>query len=336
MSDEQGVERGVDEPVPEVDQTHPDDELRGRRPGDDPFLPEEGFFWWLPRALMMGGVALALFLLIAATIHHGKFRLVLVEDESTALLQRGRFAPWGWEAFIPEGELDAWAPVAWPTETVEAPLKGELRVLAEDFLAFIRARAAEVREDQDLLGPLEAQEAAFEAWYQERWDEEPPQTGSIASLRSEARTAREAEEEQARLEQEARDAEAAQAAAAELADAQRRAELEAAGESVEEEAEAAGESELDAGAQTEPGVIDPFAPSVTPEPTPAPTAEPGEDPALTAARAYASDRRAALRNAEDLLSRLPPPGQGTPEDARDRAALERFILSMDTPAVRPR
>ena|GEM_PF-4282072 len=35
----------------------------GRRLGDDPFLPDEGFFWWLPRSFSLLVVAIAFMLL---------------------------------------------------------------------------------------------------------------------------------------------------------------------------------------------------------------------------------------------------------------------------------
>ncbi len=279
---------------------HPDDELRGHRPGDDPFLPEEGFFWWLPRALAMGGVAIALLLLIGATIHHGKYRLAHYEEGDTAVLERGRFRPWGWAPFIPDGALDAWAPVAWP-ESVDSPLEGEVRVLADAFLGFVRSQAAASREDEDTLGHLEAQEAALEAWYLGRWDEEPPQDRSIASLRSGWREeARLAQEEEERL----------------LAEAEERRR-----QREEEEALAAAAALAEAEAQVETGDSGEADEPVTPV----------TEVDLARARVYASDRRAVLRGAEELLARIP--AAGSPADQRDRRALQAFIEAMDTPVV---
>ena len=287
----------------------PDEELRGRRPGDDPFLPEEGFFWWLPRALSMAVILLALILLAGATLHHGKYRLARTDEGDMAVLERGRFRPWGWAPFIPDGALEAWAPVAWP-ESVETSLEGEVRVLADAFLGFIRSQAAESRDDRAVLGQLEAQEAALETWYLGRWKgQEPPQDNSIASLRAGwSDEARLAEEEEERLLREAeehrreREAAEAEAAAAALAAAE-------------------AESEIDA-------ALD--------QPSALPVAEPAApvtEVELARARVYASDRRAVLRGAEDLLGRLPSSKGGTGLDERDRRALQAFIEAMDTPVL---
>lgn len=48
-----------------------------------------------------------------------------------------------------------------------------------------------------------------------------------------------------------------------------------------------------------------------------------------AGRAYQQGRRALLQDAERLLRSLP--AQGTPEEGRDRAALQGFVEAMDTP-----
>ena len=52
---------------------------------------------------------------------------------------------------------------------------------------------------------------------------------------------------------------------------------------------------------------------------------------LEKGRAYNQARRALLLSAERLLGDLPPFGAGNPTEERDRAAIEAFILSMDTP-----
>ena len=49
-------------------------------------------------------------------------------------------------------------------------------------------------------------------------------------------------------------------------------------------------------------------------------------------RSYNASRRALLQHAEQMLDDLPPLGQGSPEQARDRQALQAFIVAMDTPA----
>lgn len=297
----------IDREEPADRTADPDDELRGRRPGDDPFLPEEGFFWWLPRTVAMVLIAAALILVIAATIHHGKYRLALYEEGDTAVLERGRFRPWGWAPFIPDGALESWAPVAWP-ESVDSPLEGEVRVLADAFLGFIRSQAAASKDDEDTLGQLEAQEAALETWYRGRWkDEDPPQDRSIATLRAAWREeTRLAQEDEERLLEEAED---------------RRRQREA--EEAEAAAVALAEAEAEAAAVAEEAEADP----VTSAPPPLSEVE------LARARVYQSDRRSVLREAEELLARLPAPGRGRPTDERDRLALQAFILSMDTPVV---
>ena len=169
-----------------------DETASGRRPGDDPFLPEEGFFWWLPRAAL--GVLL-LFLagyLITSTVNRGKYQLVL-DDEGNAQLQRGQFAPSGWTPFVPDGAVEAWAPVRWPDNTVEAPLDGELVDLADTFLGFLRASASRNLEDDQVLDRLGAQEEKYESWYGERWDaSEFPQAENVKEQRA-ARDNRRAE-----------------------------------------------------------------------------------------------------------------------------------------------
>jgi len=263
-----------------------------RRRGDDPFLPEEGFAWWFPRAAAMLLVGVSLVLLGTASVHHGQYRLVLLEDGG-AQLERGRFAPWGWESEIPDGALEAWAPVRWPAESVEAPLDGELRGLAETFLGFVRRQGREAAVGSEQLGRLEEQERELEVWYRERFSgDEPPAAGSLAERRAEleagARAAEAEAEERRRQEEEEVAAEAAASAAAELAEAQRRA--------------------RDAGAVAE------------------------EE--LRRARSFQAARRAVLRDAELLLEELQSEAEPSLERDRDRAALEAFIESMDTPVQR--
>ncbi len=253
------------------------------RSGDDPFLPEEGFFWWLPRAAAILLVLVALILLTVATIHHGKYRLVRLDD-GAASLERGRFAPRGWEAFAPDGGIEAWSGVQWHASAPEPPLHGELRDLAETWLGMIRAGAADISEgDFEALEQAESKEYAFEAWYQARYSATPPAVGSIGEVRASwalARAEAEAEAEaQAQAEEEAR------VRAAEAAEALARAHADAA---------------------------DP-------------------DEALTRARSYSAQRRALLGEVERLLRELPPAGAGSPEEERDRAALETLVRQMDTP-----
>jgi hypothetical protein len=46
-------------------------------------------------------------------------------------------------------------------------------------------------------------------------------------------------------------------------------------------------------------------------------------------RTYPAARRELLRDAEALMARLPPDGQGTAQQQRDRARLRAFIDGMD-------
>lgn len=255
-----------------------------RKSGDDPFLPEEGYFWWLPRAMAIALVSVCVVLLTVASVHHGKFRLQRLDD-GTVQLERGRFAPRGWGSFVPDGALGAWAPVPWPAQAPEPPLRGELRDLADTWLGMLRAQAEATNGDTVALAELRAREDSFSAWYSSHWGEEPPAEGSIGRLIQEQEQivseAAAAREEQRREETEA----AARAAAVEeMAAAQRR-------------------------------IVDP---------------EGVNADEIARARDYAADRRAVLRGAEELHERLP--GGGTPEEQRDREAIEAFIEAMDTPA----
>jgi len=256
-------------------------------PGDDPFLPEDGLLAWLPRAAAIGLVGVCVVLLSAAALHHGEYRLVRLDD-GTALLERGRFAPRGWEAAVPGGAVEAWAPIAWSGRAPAPPLRGELRDLAETWLGMIRDDAASLADgDLAALDVLGEREQSFEAWYRTRWGEAPPEVGAVPAIRASWAAAELAAEvaaaEQARI-AEVRTAEAAAAAAA-LARAQH-------------------DAADPTGAASE---------------------------ALERARTYSAERRALLREAEELLARLPPPSTGSAEEQRDREALEGFVRRMDTP-----
>lgn len=269
----------------------PDAHPRGHRPGDDPFLPEEGFYWWLPRAVTLILVLLALFLAGGTALHHGDYRLAKREQDGAAILEKGRFRPWGWEATIPGGALDAWAPVAWE-ESVEAPLEGGLRDLADVFHGFLRAAAVAARGNDSELARLEAQEAALGAWYRSRWPgREPSQACWIPALRAEWQQ-----------------------------DPGRRA---------SDGGPAAGPGRRAGGEEAAaPSTADPRRARAGSGDGPW-----SSDPRLELALAYASDRRAVLRDAEDLLASLPATGQGTPDEERDRLAIESFIRTMDTPVL---
>ncbi len=256
-------------------------------PGDDPFLPEDGLIAWLPRAAAIALVLVCVGLLIAAAVHHGKYRLVRLDDGS-AVLERGRFAPRGWEAAVPDGAVDVWTAIAWSESAPEPPLRGELRDLSETWVGMVRAEAAALPEgDLEALDALGVREQSFEAWYRARWGEDPPGVGAVPAIRASW-------------------AEAEQAAEAAAVEVERLAAIRA------EEAAAAAA----ALAQAQFHAADPVG---------------AADDALDRARTYSSDRRALLRQAEELMARLPAPGTGSPEDERDRAALEGFVQRMDTP-----
>ncbi len=275
-----------DDPIDQEPGPEPDEDAQPRRrAGDDPFLPEEGYFWWLPRVAAIALVTICVVLLTVATVHHGKYRLQRLED-GTVQLERGRFAPRGWGSYVPDGAVGAWSPVPWPHQAPDPPLRGELRDLSDTWLGMLRAHAEEVREDDGALGALAGQEDGFEAWYRGRWSEEPATEGSVEQLRR----------EQERL--------VADAAAAR--EQQQREEDEAA-------ARAAAAEEL---ARAQHAVVDP---------------EGAQADELSRARDYSADRRGLLGTAEQLLARLPP--DGSPEQERDRAAIEAFIAAMDTPAA---
>jgi hypothetical protein len=148
-------------------------------------------FWWLPRAALLLFLLIGAGYLIGSSLNRGKYQLVL-DEQGAALLQRGRFAPGGWNSFVPDGALDAWAPVAWPDQTVEAPLEGELVDLADTYLGFLRAKAAQHIEDDVVLDAMVAQERKLEAWYASRWDAASvPQAGEVKALRAARDSARE-------------------------------------------------------------------------------------------------------------------------------------------------
>lgn len=161
-----------------------DETASGRRPGDDPFLPEEGFFWWLPRAaLALVGLALILFV-VASVYNHGRYQLIR-DSSGAALLQRGAFSPSGWNAHLPDGAALAWAPIPWPADSVEPPMQGEVLDLAESFLGFLRAEAARNIEDDQRLAALEEQEEHFGNWFRSRFEgQDFPHEGSVRDLRA--------------------------------------------------------------------------------------------------------------------------------------------------------
>ncbi len=156
-----------------------DETASGRRPGDDPFLPEEGLFWWLPKAALALLLVLGVGYVVASSVQHGKYQLVRGPD-GYAHLERGRFALGGWAAFVPDGALEAWEPLPWPDQSVETPLAGDLVELADTYLGFLRSSASKHIEDDTRLKLLSLQEERLEAWYRDRWGaDEVPQPGDV-------------------------------------------------------------------------------------------------------------------------------------------------------------
>jgi len=168
-----------------------DETASGRRPGDDPFLPEEGLFWWLPRAALLLILLLGLGYLTLSSVNRGKYQLVL-DGDGNAVLERGRFSTSGWNSFVPDGALEAWAPVPWPQQSVEAPLEGALVDLADTYLGFLRFQATKHLEDDVVLDVLAVQEEKLEDWYRTRWDAASvPQPGDVKAQRAARDHARE-------------------------------------------------------------------------------------------------------------------------------------------------
>lgn len=160
-----------------------DETASGRRPGDDPFLPEENLLWWLPRAGLLLLLVFGSAYVAVAALQHGKYQLVHGPD-GDAHLERGRFALSGWAPFVPDGALEAWAPLPWPEQSVEAPLAGELVDLADTYLGFLRSSASKHIEDDAKLDLLSAQEERLEAWYSDRWGaDEVPQSRDVKAQR---------------------------------------------------------------------------------------------------------------------------------------------------------
>ncbi len=160
-----------------------------RRPGDDPFLPEQELLWWLPRAAVLVGIVGAIIVLALSAGHRRQVRLAAVDGG--AVLERGALAPAGWTPWVPDGAVDAWAPVVWPEDGPAAPLDGELRLISDTFAGMLRRSARDAAGEVEQLEPLAAQEEAFAVWYAGRFDGDgPPGSGEVAALLAAARIPR--------------------------------------------------------------------------------------------------------------------------------------------------
>lgn len=160
-----------------------------RRPGDDPFLPEQELLWWLPRAAVLVGIVGAIILLALSAGHRRQVQLAAVDG--AAVLQRGALAPVGWTPWVPDGAVDAWAPVLWPEDGPAAPLDGELRLISDTFAGMLRRAARGAAGDVATLEALATQEEAFGVWYAGRFDGDgPPGAGEVAALLAAARVPR--------------------------------------------------------------------------------------------------------------------------------------------------
>ena len=115
---------------------------------DGPFAPDEALFGWSPKRSAVVVLVVALGLLVSAWSHHHDYRLA--PHESGATLERGVFAPWGWDEWVPEGGESAWIPVPWSLGDDAPPLEGELGDLADVF-ADLLTEQAEVLGDPEAV-----------------------------------------------------------------------------------------------------------------------------------------------------------------------------------------
>ena len=242
---------------------------------DAPFGPEEALFGWLPRAGAAGFLLLALALLFFAWRHHDDYRLI--PRDGGASLERGVFAPWGWDAWTPEASGAAWASVPWALGDDAPPLEGELGDLADVFADLLTEQVEASLGDPAALAAATTQLEAFAAWYSSEFGHDPePAARARALLQAGVETQRSHEEA---------------ARAAEEAEAEARKQAVLADEAAATEAERE----------------------------------------LARVRAHSASRRSLLIRVEEFLDGLPPAGEGTLQEEADRAALETFVRTMDTP-----
>lgn len=151
-----------------------------RDAGDSPFGPEEALFGWVPRAGAGAVLLLAVLLLVFAWRHHDEYRLI--PHEQGATLERGVFAPWGWDAWTPEGGAEAWAPVPWSLGEDAPGLEGELGDLADVFADLLTQRVEAVLGDDDAVAVASARVESFAAWYATKFGQEPEPTARARTL----------------------------------------------------------------------------------------------------------------------------------------------------------
>ncbi|GEM_PF-3058149 len=246
---------------------------------DAPFGPEEALFGWVPRAGAGAALLLAVLMLVSAWRHHDEYRLM--PREAGATLERGVFAPWGWDPWTPAGGDEAWAPVPWSLGDDAPPLEGEIGDLADVFADLLTQRVEASLGDPAALEPAAAQLETFAAWYSAEFGQDPePAARARALLKS--------SDERARSEAEAA------AVAEEAEETARRLAI------LAEEA-AADERERE----------------------------------VAVLRAHNAARRSLLLRVEEFLAGLPAPGAGSAQQEADRAAIEDFVHTMDTPLATP-
>jgi len=242
---------------------------------DAPFGPEEALFGWVPRAGAAAVLLIAVLMLASAWRHHDEYRLM--PREAGATLERGVFAPWGWDPWTPNGAAAAWSPVPWALGDDAPPLEGDLGDLADVFADLLTQRVEASLGDPAALDPASAQVEAFAAWYGAEFGEEPEPILRARAL------------QQAAVDQAKSEAEAVEAAAEAEEEARRLAILAQEAVATERERAVAGQ------------------------------------------RAHNAARRSLLLRVEDFLAGLPPAGEGSPQQEADRAAIETFVRTMDTP-----
>jgi hypothetical protein len=112
--------------------------------------------------------------------HHGHYRLIPREDGAT--LERGVFAPWGWDPWVPKGAQAAWSAVPWSLGDDAPPLQGELGDLADVFADLLTMRVEATLGDSKQLAGASTQVEVFAAWYFAEFGQEPEPTARARTL----------------------------------------------------------------------------------------------------------------------------------------------------------
>ena len=134
-----------------------------------------GWLW-----LFISAAVAALFLILSFANSHS-YRIVELEGQAT--LARGHFLPWGYKTVAPTGGEAAFEPIVWVTPPSGAVTRGNLKTISETYYALIYLAAGEMQDDIDLFSQYDTQAAAFESWYQAKYDELPETTDKMIDLR---------------------------------------------------------------------------------------------------------------------------------------------------------